>query len=133
VKTTSQKHYLLSPGAGSLRTTVPTDHSRARCVPTPIASLRHIRRGEASACVCFSISSLIHTLSSAYRATYYLSRLPSTSTSNVRLNSCLPSCMNVPMRFIRNSIWVKPNNSNNPHQISKSYLGLLCTHYCLIY
>jgi hypothetical protein len=73
------------------------DHSRTRRAPAPSPTRR------ASVHVCFSLSPLLHTLSSAKRATYYLSRLPSTSTSNVELKSYPPPpYMNGPLRFIRN-------------------------------
>jgi hypothetical protein len=86
------------------------DHSCRRCAPTPIASPHHAMPRHtppglarwASVLICFSLSPLLHTLASAQIATHHLSRLPSTSTSNVGLKSCHPPCMNGHLRFIRN-------------------------------
>jgi hypothetical protein len=86
---------------------ISVDYSRARRASMPITSPRlatprpgPVRR--ASACVCFPLSPFLHTLTSAYRATNLISRLPSISTSKVGLKSYHPPCMNVPLRFIRN-------------------------------
>jgi hypothetical protein len=65
---------------------ISVNHSRTRCVPARLA-LQGAR-------ICFSPFPLIHTLVSAYIATYYLSKFLSISTSNVRLTSYHPPCMN---------------------------------------
>jgi hypothetical protein len=114
------------------------DHSCTRRVLVPIASPRHTRAGPVSehACVFLSFFSPSHSCK-CIKITHYLSRLP--STSNVGLKSYHPLCMNVPLRFIRNSIWVRPNNSNN----SCSYVlfllslvvivqALMCRWCCLL-
>jgi hypothetical protein len=57
---------------------------------------------QASTRVCFSLSSHLHTIASRYRAIHLITRLLSTSTSNVGLKSYHPPCMNDHLRFIRN-------------------------------
>jgi hypothetical protein len=97
---------------------ISTDYSRARrtSAPSPRLTTPHPTCPDqpASLCVCFSFSPLLHTLVSAYRATHLISRFSSTSISKVELKSYHPPCINVLLRFIRNSLWARPNNSNNP-------------------
>jgi hypothetical protein len=106
------------------------DHSRARRVPAPITSPHHAMLGQAQ---LSEASKHAHVFLPFFSPPYsckcrgsnpLLSRLPSTSTSNVRLKSCHPRYMNGRLRYIRNCLWARPNNSNIPHQISKSRLGL---------
>jgi hypothetical protein len=88
---------------------------------------------EASERVCFSHSSLVHTLTSVKRTTYLIRRLHSTSTSKVELKSYHPPRMNESLRFIRNSLWARPNNSNNPPPDLKVSSRTLPHHCCFIY
>jgi hypothetical protein len=79
--------------------------------PTRPSEVRRVR-----ARVYFSLSPLRHNLTNAYRVTHYLSRLPSTFTSNIGLKSCHSSCIWMGiwdlLEIISNFTWVRPNNSN---------------------
>jgi hypothetical protein len=95
------------------------DHSCMRTRPSPhLATPRSARPDEVSehACVFFPFSFPPH-FCKCKESYHYLSMLPSISSSNVGLKSYYPSWINGPLRFIRNSLWARLNNSNNPHQI----------------
>jgi hypothetical protein len=64
---------------------IPVDHSQTCHVIAPFA-----KPNKLSEHVYFFLSPLVHTLASALRTNHSLSWVASTSTSNVRLNNCLP-------------------------------------------
>jgi hypothetical protein len=83
---------------------ISVDHSRTCRVPAPFATPCPSRWGKAreGTRVCLFLPHLLHTFASALRTAHYLSMHHYTSTGNVGLKSCLPPCMNVPLRFNRN-------------------------------
>jgi hypothetical protein len=78
------------------------NHSHACHVLAPFSLPHHVGPdlARASAHMCLFHSPLLHILASAKRATHYLSRLHSSSNSNVGLKSCLLPCTNVPLDLL---------------------------------